>query len=193
MLKGLCLKRNLEFDAMYNGHGVPCKRAKLNSGPGRRSTSPPVDQLHPHTPERISPQPGTSSPFGNLSSTLTPEKMATNIKEEAHRLSRKKHLRFPARRTIAGVAGAIGSQITTTSGTKTKEFHVDDGQKPMFTLTQVSHVCQKMMEDQRQRIREEYEKVLKDKLAEQYDTFIRFDHDQLQKKLASQDQPSYLS
>lgn len=43
-------------------------------------------------------------------------------------------------------------------------------------------ICERMLKDQDSRIREEYDKVLGCKLAEQYDSFVKFNQDQLQRR-----------
>jgi hypothetical protein len=63
----------------------------------------------------------------------------------------------------------------------------------LLTLSEMSLICERMLKEQEERIREEYGKVLKAKLAEQYDTFVKFTHDQIRNKFKSEDNASYLS
>lgn len=61
----------------------------------------------------------------------------------------------------------------------------------MKVLTaQVSMICERMLKERETEIREEYDRVLTYKLAEQYDAFVKFTHDQLQKRFSSNDAPS---
>lgn len=53
---------------------------------------------------------------------------------------------------------------------------------PLFTLRQVSLVCERMLKEREEQIREEYDKVLTSKLAEQYEAFLKFNHDMLHRK-----------
>ena len=47
-----------------------------------------------------------------------------------------------------------------------------------------------MLKDRETEIREEYNRVLTSKLAEQYDAFVKFTHDQLQKRFEANAAPS---
>jgi len=47
-----------------------------------------------------------------------------------------------------------------------------------------------MMKERETEIREEYDRVLTLKLAEQYDAFVKFTHDQLQKRFEANAAPS---
>lgn len=64
--------------------------------------------------------------------------------------------------------------------------------QPLFTFRQVGLICERMMKDRESQIREEYDNVLSTKLAEQYDTFVKFTYDQIQKRYEGAT-PSYLS
>lgn len=75
--------------------------------------------------------------------------------------------------------------------------------QPIFTLKQVTLVCQRMIKEREEELREEYDKILSTKLAgmknfcmflfhlrhplintEQYDAFVKFNHDQVERRLA---------
>jgi len=53
---------------------------------------------------------------------------------------------------------------------------------PVLSLRQVGLVCERMMQEREDQLREEYDKVLNDKLNEQYEAFLKFNHDQLHRK-----------
>ena len=53
--------------------------------------------------------------------------------------------------------------------------------QPLFTYRQVGLIVEKLLKERELLIREEYEQVLRSKLAEQYDTFVKFTYDQIQK------------
>ena len=61
---------------------------------------------------------------------------------------------------------------------------------PVFTFKQVGLICERLLRDQENQIREEYDKVLETKLAEQYDTFVKFTYDQIQKRFEAGATPS---
>ena len=59
-------------------------------------------------------------------------------------------------------------------------------------MFQVSLICERLVREREEALREEYDKVLSDKLAEQYDAFVKFTYDQIQRRL--NDRPmSYVS
>ncbi|CAH8872683.1 unnamed protein product [Trichobilharzia szidati] len=50
---------------------------------------------------------------------------------------------------------------------------------PIFTLPQVTALCERLMKEREDELREEYDNILSCKLAEQYEAFLKFNHDQL--------------
>lgn len=60
----------------------------------------------------------------------------------------------------------------------------------MFTFKQVGLICERLLRDQENSLRQEYDKVLETKLAEQYDTFVKFTYDQIQKRFEVGPAPS---
>ena len=61
-----------------------------------------------------------------------------------------------------------------------------------FIPLQVSLICERLVHEREEALREEYDKVLTNKLAEQYDAFVKFTYDQIQRRLS--DRPmSYVS
>lgn len=51
-------------------------------------------------------------------------------------------------------------------------------------------ICERMLRERESEIREEYDNVLTSKLAEQYDAFVKFTYDQIQRNYSSQTAPS---
>lgn len=51
-------------------------------------------------------------------------------------------------------------------------------------------ICEQLLREREVTIREEYDKVLASKLAEQYDCFVRFTTDQIQQRLSQAALPS---
>jgi hypothetical protein len=68
-----------------------------------------------------------------------------------------------------------------------------DKDKPLFTMRQVSMLCERLLKEREIAIRSEYDQVLTAKLAEQYDAFVKFTYDQIQQRFESSAAPSYLS
>ena len=59
---------------------------------------------------------------------------------------------------------------------------------PLFTNSQTAQICARLLREQDQSIREQYEALLKTKVNEQYDTFVRYSHDSVYKKQSKQQQ-----
>ncbi|KAI4901859.1 hypothetical protein NFI96_023412, partial [Prochilodus magdalenae] len=51
--------------------------------------------------------------------------------------------------------------------------------QPFFTLRQVSYLCEHVLREREEALREEYDRVLNVKLAEQYEAFVKFTEDQI--------------
>ncbi|XP_011300516.1 akirin-2 [Fopius arisanus] len=177
------LKRSLEFDPVHS-HGRPSKRRRcvpMCVSPGTSSQSP--RQQNP-------------SPFGEVAAKLTPEKMAANIREEIRRLHRRKQLHFNPQggngssgdsSDMEGPASPAGCGASGYSQSHSGK------EKPLFTFRQVGLICERMLKEQETQIREEYDQILNMKLSEQYDAFVKFTYDQIQKRFESAAAPSYLS
>ncbi|VVC88513.1 unnamed protein product [Leptidea sinapis] len=54
--------------------------------------------------------------------------------------------------------------------------------KALFTFKQVRMICERMLREQEAALRAEYETALSNKLAEQYEAFVRFNTDQVQRR-----------
>uniref|UniRef100_A0A8C9UJB6 Akirin-2 n=1 Tax=Spermophilus dauricus TaxID=99837 RepID=A0A8C9UJB6_SPEDA len=55
-------------------------------------------------------------------------------------------------------------------------------EQPLFTLRQVGMICERLLKEREEKVREEYEEILNTKLAEQYDAFVKFTHDQIMRR-----------
>jgi len=63
---------------------------------------------------------------------------------------------------------------------------------PIFSMNQVNMICERMLNERECAIREQYDKILTQKMSEQYDTFVKFTHEQIQRRFESS-QCSYVS
>ncbi len=63
---------------------------------------------------------------------------------------------------------------------------------PIFSMNQVNLICDRMLKEREQFIREQYDKILAQKLSEQYDAFVKFTHEQIQRRFENS-QCSYVS
>lgn len=74
-----------------------------------------------------------------------------------------------------------------------KTFFLMCNNRPRFdgvVFFKVNLICEQLVRDREVKIREEYDKVLSTKLAEQYDCFVRFTADQIQERLSQGALPS---
>nr|AFL65878.1 subolesin [Rhipicephalus microplus] len=156
------LKRTHDWDPLHSPSGRSPKRRRC------MPLSPPPTRAH-----QIEP-----SPFGDVPPKLTSEEIAANIREEMRRLQRRKQLCFQGADPESQHTSGLSSPV-----------HRD---QPLFTFRQVGLICERMMKERESKIREEYDHALSTKLAEQYDTFVKFTYDQIQKRFEGAT-PSYLS
>ncbi|XP_011403540.1 PREDICTED: akirin-2-like isoform X1 [Amphimedon queenslandica] len=56
--------------------------------------------------------------------------------------------------------------------------------QPLFTMKQVTMICQRMLKEREETLKAEYDKILSAKLLEQYDAFVKFSHDQVERRFA---------
>lgn len=125
--------------------------------------------------------------------------MAANIREEIRRLQRRKQLQFHSQASGGDSSDmeAPSSPSGPPASSTTPFSHTSSGkeklEKPLFTFRQVGLICERMLKEQETQIREEYDQILHLKLSEQYDAFVKFTYDQIQKRFESAAAPSYLS
>ncbi|XP_052861586.1 akirin [Anopheles cruzii] len=135
------------------------------------------------------------SPFAEATcSKLTPEKMAQNITEEIKRLHRRKQLIFNNHNVERMQdSESSGSEMGPDSPRRpdSPPSMVKNPEKALFTFKQVQMICERMLKEQEDALREKYDTVLTTKLAEQYDAFVKFTYDQIQRRYEAA--PSYLS
>ncbi|XP_065163185.1 akirin [Atheta coriaria] len=167
------LKRSLDWEPVLGAR--PAKRRRCIPFCGTPSPSK----------ERVgTPTAGTSGASGSafpdvVGRKLTPEVMAANIRAELRRFQRRKQLQYGSNSDNDSGSGGEQSESPARS------------EKPVFTFKQVGLICERMLREKESEIREEYDNVLTNKLAEQYDAFVKFTYDQIQKNYSSV--PSYLS
>ncbi|KAK7907610.1 hypothetical protein WMY93_016222 [Mugilogobius chulae] len=136
------------------------------------------------------------SPFGEVSSRLTTEQILQNIKQEYKRLQKRRHLDgglqqqqgdgcCPVELQNIHSGAALAGMSSGASSPTRKE-------QPLFSLRQVGMICERLLKEREEKIREEYDEILTSKLAEQYDAFVKFTHDQLMRRFGEQP-ASYVS
>lgn len=162
------LKRNLDWEAQ-----LPTKRRRFAPFPASSSTSPGI---------RVSES--RPSSFGESVSApakLTPERMAQEICDEIKRLQRRRQLRVASGvPSCSSSSGSEGDASPPHRSTHSQQQKVTN--RALFTFKQVRMICERMLRDQEAALRAEYETALSNKLAEQYEAFVRFNLDQVQRR-----------
>ncbi|XP_062862908.1 akirin-2-like [Trichomycterus rosablanca] len=183
MACGATLKRSMDFDPLLSPSSSKRRRcAPVSSS----SSSSPRNSLR-HEP----------SPFTQLSVSLTTEQILHNIKQEYKRMQKRKHLEGSFHQPEACSSLFSQPHASLLSGSSFQEtssgaVSPSRREQPLFTLRQVGMICERLLKEREEKVREEYEEILTSKLAEQYDTFVKFTHDQLMRRF--EEQPaSYVS
>lgn len=55
---------------------------------------------------------------------------------------------------------------------------------------QVQQICSRVVREREDQLRQEYDEILNNKLSEQYETFIKFSRDQIQRHFSPDSTPS---
>uniref|UniRef100_A0A3P9IUE0 Akirin 1 n=2 Tax=Oryzias TaxID=8089 RepID=A0A3P9IUE0_ORYLA len=187
MACGATLKRSMEFEALLSPQSP--KRRRCNPLPGTPSTP---------SPQRCNLRPPVDSPTHSMSPQpiggehrLTPEQIFQNLRQEYSRIQRRRQLEGAfnqAEACSSSDAPSPSSSLTAPSsppGASRKD-------QPSFTLRQVSLLCERLLKDHEEKIREEYEQILNTKLAEQYESFVKFTQDQIMRRYGARP-ASYVS
>ncbi|KFM70861.1 Akirin, partial [Stegodyphus mimosarum] len=169
------LKRSCEWDPLQSPNGRSPKRRRCTPV---MSPSPKVFKSALESP----------SPFGDVATKLTSEQIAVNLREEIKKLHRRKQLKFDANESCDNSSTSSGTPSSLNTGLMAPSCR----DQPLFTFRQVGLICERMIKDRENQIRDEYDRILNAKLAEQYDTYVKFTYDQIQKRFESC-VPSYLS
>lgn len=134
----------------------------------------------------------SESPFAGK---MSPDKMAQNIRDEIKRLNRRKQLTYAAATERMVDSESSGSEM---GGPDSPRRRPDTPpnlsthpEKALFTFKQVQMICERMLKEREDELREKYDAILTTKLAEQYDAFVKFTYDQIQRRYEAA--PSYLS
>ncbi|XP_028843191.1 akirin-2-like [Denticeps clupeoides] len=198
MACGATLKRTMDFDPLMSPTSP--KRRRCVPVPPPSSSSSPRKYLRD--------QP---SPFGEVSSRYTTGQILHSIKQEYKRMQKRKHSEgaFQAAEgrcspepqpglsygSGCGLQGEMSSPCScplALKGAPSGPGSPSRREPPLFTLRQVGMICERLLKEREDKVREEYEEMMASKLAEQYDTFVKFTHDQLMRRF--EEQPaSYVS
>ncbi|CAL8317172.1 unnamed protein product [Merluccius merluccius] len=174
MACGATLKRTMDFDPLMSPASPKRRRCAPIMSTSAASTSSPQKYL------RMEP-----SPFGEVvSSRLTTEQIFHNIKQEYKRLQKRRHLDSVPQQADGCCLGDLHGVPSGSSGSCATS--PTRKEQPLFSLRQVGMICERLLKEREEKIREEYNEILTSKLAEQYDAFVKFTHDQLMRRFGEQ-------
>ncbi|NP_001089245.1 akirin-1A [Xenopus laevis] len=186
MACGATLKRSMEFEALMSPQSP--KRRRCAPLPGSPAT--PSPQRCAIRPEM---QQGQQQPLSQLGGDrrLTPEQILQNIKQEYTRYQRRRQLEGAFNQCEAGALNEVQASCSSLTAPSSPGSLVKKDQ-PTFSLRQVGILCERLLKDHEDKIREEYEQILNIKLAEQYESFVKFTHDQIMRRYGARP-ASYVS
>lgn len=188
----LSLKRSLEFDPLHSSGQHSPKRRRCTPMTMSPAT-PPTKSYHTNP-----------SPFSEVGPKINSGQIAAHLSAEFRRMQRRKQLSSqhspPASppgspRDQSGPSSScesLGSAPASPSSSYFNALSSNKKEVPLFTFKQVSLVCERMLKEREDQIRSEYDKVLTCKLAEQYEAFLKFNHDQLHRRF-NESAASYVS
>ncbi|KAG7269810.1 hypothetical protein CRUP_027153 [Coryphaenoides rupestris] len=161
MACGATLKRSMDFDPLMSPGASPKRRRCIMPvSPSQSSSSSPRKYL------RMEP-----SPFGESSSRFTAEQILNNIKQEYKRIQKRKHLDCcqqaegcysPDSPSQPSLMPAQPSLLGASSGSVSPTRR----EQPLFTLRQVGMICERLLKEREEKVREEYEETMTSKLAD---------------------------
>lgn len=128
--------------------------------------------------------------------------MAATIREEVQRLQRRRQMNGQSHDTDGSSEALESLSSTSLLSPSTMDkplftfrqvcndvhskcliyFLVFSLQDSIYYLLQVGIICERMLHEREVQIREEYDRALNYKLSEQYEAFVKFTNDQLQKQ-----------
>ncbi|XP_037097854.1 akirin-2-like isoform X1 [Syngnathus acus] len=198
MACGATLKRTMDFDPLMNpaspkrrrcipvsqSSSSPRKYLSLEPSPFGESSS----RLSAGNPSKVEDH-GPLQPvvqahqdeYFVLNVLPPPEQILHSIKQEYKRIQKRKHLEaggYQPSECCCSPESPPPSQ-STMSVTSSGGASPSRKEQPLFTLRQVGMICERLLKEREEKVREEYEETMTSKLAEQYDTFVKFTHDQL--------------
>ncbi|CAF0893093.1 unnamed protein product [Adineta ricciae] len=128
------------------------------------------------------------SVFPDVQPLLTNDALLIRIKEEVRRLQRRHQLKSSS----SDIPDDDNNTNQSTDSTSLVNLPGHNSQQHLLTLKQVNMICARLLKEREEKIREEYDQILSNKLNEQYEGFVRFTQDQLTRRF-SELQFSYVS
>nr|ADD38399.1 Akirin-2 [Lepeophtheirus salmonis] len=175
------LKRPCDFDPLHSPNRPPTKRP-------RRCLPMPRQSLETSSSLMASPSSREcNSVFRE--SPLSAGEIANNLRDELKRLKRRRQLAPSEQQSMMEPQSPSSLSNTPSSPSAPSS----PREKPIFTLKQMTLICERMYKERTDQVREEYDKILHQKLTEQYDAFVKFVDHQIQQRFNDSQTPSYLS
>ncbi|CAF4846680.1 unnamed protein product, partial [Rotaria socialis] len=176
MASCMAIKRSFEHD----------RDSPNNSSYESRTSSPSSKRRRRCYPMTVvsSPTPMTNETteqtvFPDVEPILTTDVLLNRIKEEVRRLQRRHQLK-------------VSTSSDLNEDDNSNESRSSSNHQHLLTLKQVNMICARILKEREDKIREEYDRILSNKINEQYEGFVRFTQDQLTRRF-SELQFSYVS
>ncbi|XP_037641606.1 akirin-1 [Sebastes umbrosus] len=189
MACGATLKRSMEFEALLSPQSP--KRRRCNPLPGTPGAPSPQRCSNLRPPVDSPPTHSMSPPAMGGEHRLTPEQIFQNLRQEYSRIQRRRQLEGAFNQTEACSSSDAPSPSSSLNAPSSPP-GASRKDQPSFTLKQVSYLCERLLKDHEEKIREEYEQILNTKLAEQYESFVKFTQDQIMRRYGARP-ASYVS
>lgn len=181
MASCMALKRSFEHDRDSSPNNRFESRTPSPSSKRQRRCFPMTVVSSPNLTSETS----ESTVFPEVQPVLSPDALLTRIKEEVRRLQRRHQLKLAPTSDLSDDDNSSNDCRSTTTTTA-------NNSQNMLTLKQVNIICARILKEREEKIREEYDRILTNKLNEQYEGFVRFTQDQLTRRF-SELQFSYVS
>merc|ERR1719361_721344 len=154
-------------------------------------TLPRSPRSAPSSPEPMLQELGNMSPK-SASSSLVPRASVSTSRELVNSSNQMSHHKSSDGLHASSSIQCNSSNVPSTSNRNIKAL-MGTGDKPVFTLKQMTLICERMCKERTDAVRQEYDKILHTKLSEQYDAFVKFIDHQIQQRFNESQLPSYLS
>lgn len=196
------LKRSLELDPLQTPHLAKRPRFIPSSAPSlgsRTSIFAPCSSSTPPSHHTFSSPVSSGTNSNNVigKQHASRNDVQTHCRQEMRRLNRRRQLHYgllPPSKTASIFSSPPAPSFQPLIDFNPSKFDNKDKEKPLFTFQQVKLICERMVREREEQLRETYESALNAKLAEQYDTFVKFTHDHVQRHFETNSAPpSYLS
>jgi len=203
MACGVTLKRHHEFEPLLSPAHSPkrhCLPGDILHSPLRRMTPSPPGATLAEAAQEFANDQSRMSPRGGLSCNSLDQVCAdpvslnclpvTNVFSLSRRLTIGTDLPSTS---VYKRGGSVPACTDTHTGRKSSGSKDDaEADVPLLTLSQVSSVCQQLVEEHTEKWRGEMDKVLNAKLAAQYESFVNFNQELLKTRFRNAD-ASYVS